>query len=249
MTSLAAVILAKDEAANIVRAIESLRGISPILVLDAGSRDGTPDIARRLGAEVVTTDWPGFAQQRRRAMQWVRTEWMLFLDADEALDENLNRRLVEFQPAEGIDGYYLRRRNYFLGRPIEHGRWSRDWQLRLFRVARAAVAESLVHEGIMISGATERLDEGCLEHYTAPHLEHYWDKLLRYSALEADQKLQQGRRAWPAKMIYDLISEFWKDYFLHQGWREGWRGFALAHLQAFYKFVVDAQLWERGRGR
>jgi hypothetical protein len=75
------------------------------------------------------------------------------------------------------------------------------------------------------------------------------EKLIRYSSLEASQKLAAGRRAGPAKMLFDLVSEFWKVYVAHQGWRDGWRGYALANLTALYKFATDAKLWEARRAR
>lgn len=249
MTPITVLILAKDEEANIGKAVASAKGLHRVLVLDSGSRDRTVEKARELGGEVVSTDWPGFAAQRRRAIGMARTEWAIFLDADEALDGELHRALSSFSPASGIEGYYLHRRNYFLGRPMEHARWEGDWQLRLFRCAVASVPEAQVHEGVTVAGGTSRLAPGFIEHHTAPTIGRYLGKLIDYSTLEARQKQERGRRAGPAKMVFDLLSEFWKAYVFHQGWREGWRGYALAHLTALYKFTTDAKLWEARRGR
>ncbi len=249
MALITVLILARDEEANIGRAVSSARGLHRVLVLDSGSRDRTAEIAKSLGAEVVATDWPGFAAQRRRAIGMARTEWAMFLDADEALDKGLQEALPSFSPSPEIDGFYLRRRNYFLGRPMEHARWEGDWQLRLFRCGSASVPEVQVHEGVKVDGKTSRLAPGTIEHHTAPDIYRYLEKLNRYSSLEARQKLVAGRRAGPAKMVFDLLSEFWKVYVHHQGWREGWRGYALAHLTALYKFITDAKLWEAGRAR
>jgi hypothetical protein len=91
------------------------------------------------------------------------------------------------------------------------------------------------------------MGQGRIEHHTAPSISRYLGKLNEYSSLEARQKRESGRRAGPLKMIFDLLSEFWKAYFYHQGWREGWRGYALAHLTAIYKFITDAKLWEARR--
>ncbi len=249
MIPLTVLILAKDEEANIGRALESLKGLSRVLVLDSGSRDRTVDVANEFGVEIVVTDWPGFAAQRRRAIGMASTEWAMFLDADEALDDGLRRALEEFAPAPGINGFYLRRRNFFLGKPMEHARWDNDWQLRLFRRQAASVPEAQVHEGVTVAGRTEKMLSGCIEHYTAPTIGRYLEKMNQYSSLEASQKLAGRRRAGPAKMLFDLVSEFWKVYVAHQGWREGWRGYALAHLTALYKFSTDAKLWEARRAR
>jgi len=248
MRPITAVVLARDEEANIGRAVVSLQGLHRVLVLDSGSRDGTAAIARKLGAEVVSTDWPGFAAQRRRAISMSKTEWMLFLDADEALDAPLRAFLSGFEPAAGVDGYFIRRHNHFLGRPMRHCRWGDDWQLRLFRRDSASVPDVLVHEGVTVDGRTERITAGRLEHHTAPTISRYLEKLIRYSTLEAAQKHAGGRRAGPAKMAFDLLAEQWKVYVAHQGWREGWRGLALSHLTALYKFITDAKLWEARHG-
>lgn len=246
-TEITAVILTRDEAQNIGRAIKSLEGWHRLLVLDSGSSDGTPDLARSLGAEVVITDWPGFAEQRRRALSLVDTEWVLFLDADEALDEELRQGLMSFSPGPDVDGYFLRRRNYFCGRPLEHSRWDNDWQLRLFRRTRATISPNLVHEGVAVAGRTERFRLGHIEHYTAPSIESYLSKLIGYAMLESEEKHRRGRRITACKMIHDLLSEFWKIYVHHQGFRDGWRGYALAQLMAWYKFAADAGVWEKSR--
>lgn len=243
-TEITAIILACDEAFNIARAIKSLRGCCRILVMDSGSQDGTPDIARSLGAEVIVTDWPGFAQQRRRALSLVDGEWILFLDADEALDDDLRQSLISFTPGARVDGYYLKRENYFSGRRLKHSRWENDWQLRLFRRSQAAISSCLVHEGVAVAGRTERFTRGHIEHYTAADIGSYLGKLMKYALLEAEEKHSRSRRISFPKMIFDLLSEFWKIYIHHQGFRDGWRGYALAQLMAFYKFTVDAGIWE-----
>lgn len=249
MTPITAVILARDEEANIGRAVDSVRGLHRTLVLDSGSRDATAEVAAGRGAEVMRTDWPGFAAQRRRAISMIDTEWMMFLDADEVPDEELRVFLRDFEPEPGVDGYQIRRRNRFLERPMRHGRWEDDWQLRLFRRASASVADVMVHEGVTVAGRTERLARGTIDHHTAPSVGRYLEKMNSYSTLEAAQKLAGGRRAGTAKMMFDLLSELWKSYVVHQGWREGWRGYALAHLTALYKFATDAKLWEARRAR
>lgn len=244
MIPITVVILARDEEENIGRALASTHGFHRVLVLDSGSRDKTREIAQQLGAEVMVVDWPGFAAQRRRAIAMATTEWILFLDADEALDQDLRQAIFNLAPPEGTDGYYLRRKNYFLGRPMNCARWEDDRQLRLFRRSAANIPEVLVHEGVSVDGRTERLGSGFIQHYTAPSIRRYLGKLNDYSTLEAKEKLKQNRRAGPAKMVFDLLSEFWKVYVYHQGWRQGWRGYALAHLTALYKFITDAKLWE-----
>ena len=246
MIAVSAIILAKDEEATIPDCVASLKGLDEIIVIDTGSGDGTIAIATRCGARVLSERWQGFGVQRQQALRHARNDWVLFLDADERLSPALLAAVRSLEPE--ADGYDLRRKNYFLGKPMRNGRWANDWQLRLFDKRKAAVAPVAVHESVTITGRTERLDGGFIEHHTDPTIEKYLNKLNRYTALEADQKIADGRCYSTVKMLFDPFAEFWKLYLVLGGWRDGLRGLALAGLSALYKLSVQGKLLERSRG-
>lgn len=248
MKGISAIIIARDEQDNIGRAIESLEGFGEVLVLDSGSRDRTPETAQALGAKVVRTDWPGYAAQRRRALGLAAMPWVLFLDADELLDAELRVALYKQNLAGPVRGYFIRRRNYFLGRQIRHARWGNDWQMRLVRRDSASVPQVDIHEGIVVNGTTARLDRGAIEHYTVPSLYRYLEKMNAYTTLEAGQKLSQGRRFSWGRLLWEPMAEFWKLFVVLQGWREGMRGLAISLLSALGRFVVTVKMREAGRG-
>jgi glycosyltransferase involved in cell wall biosynthesis len=248
MKDVSAVILCRDEEAGIGRALKSLTGFAEILVLDSGSRDRTTAIAASLGATVIATDWPGYARQRQRAMEMASHPWCLFLDADEQLDACLSATILALEPPPQVDGYFLRRNNYFLGKPVRHSRWGDDWQLRLFRRSQARISPLAVHEGVSVDGASVKLFPGCIEHDTVPSLGKYIAKLNDYTTLEAAEKKAQGRHFGAMDLLLSPGAEFWKIYVVWQGWRDGMRGLAIAQLSALYKFMTVAKVMEAERG-
>lgn len=248
MNRISAIIIARNEEATIRRAIKSLEGFPEILVLDSGSTDRTVEIAKSLGANVHRTDWPGYARQRERAVGMAANDWILFLDADEELDDEMKRMLAGVNLDGSCKGYYLRRSNYFVGKPISYSRWGNDWQLRLFNRKDAMITDVEIHEGVVVKGPSERIKEGFIKHHTARNLSTYLSKMNEYTSLEARQKANEGRSFSYLRLCWDPLSEFWKLYFVLQGWREGMRGLAIATLSALGRFLVMAKIMEIGNG-
>jgi glycosyltransferase involved in cell wall biosynthesis len=245
MNKISVLVIAKNEESSIGRAINSVNGLDEVLVMDSGSSDNTPSIVNKSGARLVSTDWPGYAAQRRRALGLAKNGWCLFLDADEELDEELRASLLGFEPETGVSGYYLKRDNHFLGRRLKHGRWANDRQLRLFLKGEAAITKTEVHEGVAVKGRTRNWDQGCIIHHTAPTLQKYLEKQNTYTTLEAGQKTAEGKLFSAAKLIFSPTNEFLKQYILQGGIRDGLRGFALAALSALYKYAVWAKIYQQ----
>jgi glycosyltransferase involved in cell wall biosynthesis len=248
MQSVSVIILAKDEERNIAACIQSAQGLGEVVVIDTGSVDRTAAIARQHGARVINEQWLGFAEQRQRSLSQATHDWVLFLDADERLSPELLAQLVALEPGAGAEGYWLRRRNYFLQKPMRNYRWANDWQLRLFRRDKAVIPPVAVHEGVTVPGRTARITQGAIDHDTVPSLGRHIAKLNRYTTLEARQKYQGGQRYSLAKMIFSPAVEFWKLYLVLGCWRDGLRGLAIAALSALYKLALQGKLLELGRG-
>lgn len=244
MNMISVLIIAKNEAGSIGRAIKSVEGLDEVLVLDSGSSDNTPTIAQEAGARLISTDWPGFAEQRRRALSLAKNDWCLFLDADEELDGDLRISLMTFKPGTGVSGYYLNRANYFLGRRLRHGRWAKDRQLRLFIKGKALISDRHVHEGVEINGGTTDWPHGYILHHTAPTLQRYLEKQNSYTSLEAGQKTAEGRIFSTLKFVFSPPNEFFKLYLWQGGYRDGMRGFILATLSSLYKYAVWAKVYQ-----
>jgi len=242
---ISALIIAKNEELSIARAIRSLEGLDEVLVLDSGSSDNTPAVVKGSGARLFPTDWPGYAEQRRRALSLARNEWCLFLDADEELDGELRSSLLGSEPETGVSGYYIKRNNYYLGKRLEHGRWARDLQMRLFRKSEASITRLHIHEGVMVNGSTRRWEKGCIAHHTAPSLQKYLEKQNSYTTLEASQKTDEGKEFSLLKFIFSPANEFMKLYLWQGGFRDGMRGLILASLSALYKYSLWAKIHQQ----
>lgn len=221
-------ILAHNEAHQVARAIRSALPLGPVLVIDSGSTDGTRGVAEAAGAEVVEHTWPGFAAQRRWAIEQSSAEWILFLDADEEVTPDLATEIAGvLARGDGPDGYRIPRRSLFLGRWIRHGAWGRDRVLRLFRRTQASVPERAVHEEVTVDGPVANLTTP-LRHYSQPDFGTVARKLADYLPLMAAEIVKQDR-VLPAPLIFPrAAASFLRDYVLRRGFLDGWQGFLLA---------------------
>ncbi|MHC4427132.1 MAG: glycosyltransferase [Planctomycetota bacterium] len=190
-------VIAFNEALNLPYCLKALSGWSNrIFVVDSGSTDGTQEIAKRFGAEVVHHDWPGYAQQKNWGLDNLpfEADWILLVDADEVITPRLSRRLLEIaaQPPEEVreNGFYINRLTFFLGRPIRHCGYFPNWNLRFFKRGRARYEERDVHEHMVIENPVGYLTDPML-HDDRRGLEHYIAKHNRYSTLEARELYAQ----------------------------------------------------------
>jgi glycosyltransferase involved in cell wall biosynthesis len=228
------VIIASNEESRIERAVRSGLQVGPVTVVDGGSRDRTCDRAGSAGAEIILNPWPGFAAQRRFAIEQVREPWMLFLDADEEVTRELADAIRALDlSASPTRGFRIRRRSRFLGRWMRHGAWGRDAVLRLFRRDSASVADRLVHEEVSVPGPVGELD-GFLLHYAQDDFETVGRKFAAYVPLMAEE-IAKRRIARGAGASIGLVEitlraklSFARDYFLRAGFLDGWQGFVLA---------------------
>jgi glycosyltransferase involved in cell wall biosynthesis len=241
------VIVTKDEEKNIKDALESVREFEEVVVLDAFSRDGTLEICKRYTPRVFQQEWKGYARQKQAAMDLANKEWVLILDADERVTPALKRELAG-KIGEGMrDGFYLPRKNYFLGKWIRHSGWWPDYTLRLFRKEVSHVELREVHEKVVVKGSVGHLKEP-IEHYTYRTIADYLKKMEQYSTLSANELFQRKSTPPVLSMIANPTYVFLKMFFLRQGFRDGMHGFVLAGLYSVYTFLKYVKIWEKRRG-
>jgi len=234
--SLSVAVIAKNEAHRIERCLRSVAFSDEIVLVDSGSGDGTPEIARRLGARVIDTpDWPGFGPQKNRALDACRGDWVLSIDADEAVDERLRDAIlavVRAQPKAGDPlGYWLRRASFFCGKRIRHGDWRNDKVLRLFRREHARFTDDLVHERVDCPPPHDVLP-GLLLHDSVDSVEDMREKTVRYARLGAAKLRAKGRGGGVADAALHAGWTFVRGYLLRGGFLDGRAGFTIARLNA-----------------
>lgn len=246
---LAALIFPSRGQSNIQRSIKSLEGFDRLLMINSGDHQDIHQITRGVKAEVVSITEADLSEQWRRLFSLVNTEWVLFLYDDEALCDELRTNLIAFAPPADVDGYYLRRRHYFSGKLLKHSGWKEDWQLRLFRKSWAEHHRipNTIASTPDPDGRTRKFPWGHIAHHLADNIEPYLSKLIREALIEAEARYRRGERVTVSKLVCDLLAEFLRFYVHHQGFRDGWRGYALAQLMAWYKFAADAGVWEKSR--
>ena len=245
-STLSAIILTKNEEANIVACIHCLKWADKVIVLDSGSTDRTVEFARARGAVTYQHPFRDFAAQRNAALDIVDGDWVLFVDADERVAPKL---AAEVRSAIGDPlrvGWWIPRRNYFLGRLMRHTGWYPDYQLRLLKRGRARYdPEVRVHERAILDGESGFV-KNPLDHYGYPNLSECRRKLGRYVDFKAEMLLEKGVRP-TYHVLASPFFEFTRRFFLMRGWADGVHGFLLSVLMAYYHWRTYMSLWRKRR--
>ncbi|HEX3986986.1 MAG TPA: glycosyltransferase family 2 protein [Acidobacteriaceae bacterium] len=249
MLTLSVAIITKNEEHNLARTLESVRWADEVVIVDCGSTDRTPEIARSFGAKFFVERWRGFGAQKNSAIARCSRDWILALDADEEVSGDLAqemRTLLSGSPAQ--EAYFLPRRNFFLGRWIRHGGYYPDRKLRLFRNGTARFEESAVHETMRPAGAAGHL-RGDLLHHAYPKLDAYIEHMNRYSWLGATQAVTRGKTSqnflsfwWNVFLV--PLATFKYNYFFRLGFLDGREGLLLHLYHSAYVSWKYAKAWE-----
>jgi glycosyltransferase involved in cell wall biosynthesis len=246
--SLSVVIITLNEEANLSRTLESVKWADEIVVLDSGSTDRTREIAQSFHAKFLVEPWKGFAAQKNSALQKATGDWILSLDADEEVEPPLAqeiRELLNENPAGA--GFWIPRKNFFLGRWMRHGGFYPDPKLRLFRRGAGAFEDRLVHEDVRVQGATGKLRNHLL-HHAYPTLESYLEHMNRYSSLGAQMAVSRRKARFS---LIDIVVRpqltFFYNYFLRGGFLDGREGLLQHVYHANYVSWKYAKAWERSR--
>ena len=241
---ISATIVTLNEERNIARAIESLRCVDEIVVVDSGSSDGTRELALRLGARVIDEPWRGYAGQKNFASQCAIFDWILSIDADEAVTEELEAEILALKrDGPRCDGYSMPRLAQYLGRWITHSGWYPDRKVRLFHREKAEWVGEYVHESVRVTGSTGEL-EGKLLHFTCDTLSQHLRTLDRYTTLAAQELLAKGSRVPMSSMVFDPAWTFVRAYVIRRGFLDGPQGLAIAWMAALYTFLKYAKAWQ-----
>jgi len=235
--SVSLIVMTRDEAHQVGRCLDSVPFADEKLVVDSGSTDGTREVAERHGARVVEQLWLGFGPQRNFSTGLARNDWILFLDADEALSPALAAELEAGLPAlmaSGAAGGRLLRSAWYMGAPMRFYRpMVGEPHGRVYHRGRARWTDARVHETLVFDGPV-RTFRAPLHHHHSPTLVHKQLKVLRYAELKALSRLEAGRppALWQVPFVW--TAAFAKDYLLRLGFLDGWRGLAVAHVAANY---------------
>lgn len=224
---LSVVIITKNEQSVIVDAIKSSLFADEVLILDSGSTDDTPNIAKQLGATVMHQEWLGFGKQKQKAVELASHDWVFVLDSDERISKELQFEILQELQNPKYDGYFVPRLNNFFGKDIKTCGLYPDYTIRLFNRKKGKFSEVEVHESVQITNTTHLKND--IIHLAYDSIEEFITKQNRYSSLNHKKK----------NIVKAIINPYWtflKLYILKRGFMDGWHGFVIAKLYAQYTF-------------
>lgn len=247
--TIACVVITKNEERNLADCLASVRWADELIVVDAESADKTVELARASGAKVFVRPWPGFGPQKNFGMAQASSDWILILDADERVTEELREEvkacIERWRPGAPV-AYRIPRRNFFYGAWVRGGGVYPDYQVRLFRRGLARYNDVAVHENLIAEGEIGTLT-GHLEHYTERCIQDHFKKFGLYTTLAAREKAKRVRTVRWIDLAFRPLVVLVKTYVVKQGFRDGVRGLIVCVFASMYTFVKYAKLWDATR--
>lgn len=246
MNKLSAIIITKNEERNIGRCIDSLRGVADeIVVVDSGSADKTEQICKENGVIFQYHEWAGFSGQKNYAETLATGDWVLSIDADEALSPALQAEVAELKKsAPGGVVYRMKRLTNFGGSWIRHCGWYPDAKIRIWPRGTAHWAGE-IHETIAFDGSPRVVTlKGDLLHYSYYSIAELAARQPKYYTLGAQEALAKGKSCSWAALLGKTAWTFLRDYVIKGGFLDGYAGYLVCRMNAHYTFMKYATLRE-----
>lgn len=255
MRAVSALLIVKNEARYIERALRSLTWCDEILVVDSFSQDETPQICRDPAMpwaskiRFMQKEWLGFSAQRNFAIEHARHPWILFLDGDEACSEDLQKDLLKLLDSADLTPaqYKIRRQEFFLGKPIHHGIWNPSYHIRFFYKEHFRFVGE-VHEGVESPYETRSIDAPII-HVEDLRIERILNKLNHYTTLQAEKDYEGGLRTNVFRILLSFPAMFYKNYIYYGAWKDGIEGFIISVLEGVSRTIRHLKIWQVERLR
>lgn len=247
------IIVIFNEEKRIRRCLDSVRWVDEIVVVDQSSTDNTVAICREYTDKVYTVPNKGFCEPDRPvALSKTSNEWILYLDADESVSGELRQEIeLTLAGTPKYDGYYIPRKNTYLGRWVKYSGWYPSYVLRLFKKNRVTFSEK-IHTDVMPAGICGHMKND-LFHYTYESVDEHVTKMIRYTNVLAEQSYVRGERITARNFLWKLFMlpaiYFLQKYVWMQGYRDGTRGLLIGAFTFSTVFTANAKLWEIQKGK
>lgn len=246
MQRLSVVIACKNGAKVIGETIKSFSGLTDdILIYDNGSTDGTKDIVRQTNARLVEGTWEGFGKTKSKANALAKYDWILSLDADEAIDEELKGNLLKEELIDEEKVFEFKFKNFLGNKWLRFGEWGDDKHIRLFNRMKIKWNDADVHESLLLPEDVKVISvSGYVLHKTAANFSEYENKMENYAALNAEKYFKQQKKSGSFKIFFSAAFSFIKNYFFKLGFLDGATGYHCARINARYTFLKYKKLDE-----
>lgn len=246
--NLSVAIITYNESQNIERCINSVKAIADdIIVIDSYSTDNTAELAKELGARVILQKFLGHIEQKNFAISKAQYPFILSLDADEAIDENLKQEIITLKNSSKIaDGYIINRHNNYCGQWINHGAWKSDLKLRLWDSRKGKWGGMNPHDKFeMDDNAKITLLEGKILHWSYTSVAQHEGKVDYFSTIAAKDYYAKGKKSSLFKILFSPLFRFLRDYIFKLGFLDGKYGYIIAKLTAkevYFKYKKLSKL-------
>lgn len=240
------VIITKNEERNIVRCLESLQGVADeIVVVDSGSTDRTEELCRGFELRFENHEWEGYSEQKNYANSLASNDWILSIDADEVLSEELRQSLHKLKQTQVSDNqvFAVNRLTNYCGNWIHHCGWYPDRKIRLFNRTKKQWTGT-IHE-ILADTAEPTVTQvlsGDLHHYSYHTVEDHIRQADKFTTLTAQEAFNKGKKAGIAAIIFRPRWKFCRDYIFKGGFLDGYAGYQVCKISAFATFLKYSKL-------
>jgi glycosyltransferase involved in cell wall biosynthesis len=235
MPQLSVVIITFNEEKNIGRCLESIKEVADdVLVLDSYSTDNTASICEKYGARFIQRKWQGYSDTKNFANNEAKYDWILSLDADEALSDELKNSILIAKQGSP-EAYKFKRLTNYCGTWIRHCGWYPDIKIRIFD-RRKAKWEGTIHEKLVVKGEEPELLKGDCLHYSYYTVEEHYRQTDKFSTLSAESLYHKGKNASLFKLCLSPVFKFISCYFFKLGFLDGTAGYLVCKIMAFATF-------------
>ena len=248
--NISVVIITKNEAHIIANTLQSLQAVTDdIVIVDSGSTDDTVAICKKYNATVIETVWGGYGVNKNKGIEVAKYDWILSLDADEAIDGELQQSLLQLGLTNNKEVFNIRFKNFFCNKWIRFGEWGFDWHIRLFNRKKVQWNNAAVHENLVFPDdvLVTKL-KGNILHYTVQSRQEYDAKTDHYARMNAKKYFTSGKRYHFFKQYFSPAFAFIQHYIFRLGFLDGREGFIIAKTTARYTFLKYRYLKEMNKG-
>jgi glycosyltransferase involved in cell wall biosynthesis len=247
MEKITATIITKNNEEIIERCLKSVTWTDEIVVVDSGSTDNTLEICEKYNCKVIRTPWLGFGKTKQLAEDNASNDWILSIDSDEICTPELKSRLLSIlSDPDSMGGYRIKRRTFYLGKPIKYCGWQKDFPLRMYKKSVGGFNDREIHEFVELRGQAGKIKEQIL-HYSYPSISDHLQKIDRYTSLGAVEAISKGKTSSPLLAIMKGHLKFFKMFVMQRGFLDGPTGYILAKNSAFGVYLKYLKIFESGR--
>ena len=240
MNKVSVIIITGNEENNITDCLKSVQWADEIVVVDSESTDRTVEIARQFTDKVFIQKWLGFSKQKEYAVSLASNDWVLSIDADERITEELAEEILKSDLS--CNGYFIGRRNHFLRKEINSCKWNVDFQMRFFSRKKTVMYDRLVHEGFIAEKPNGTFKNKMI-HYTYDSIESALSKINNYSTLQAEETADK-KNSSGLHVFMHTISAFLKFFISYKGYKDRKYGLIISFFNSVTTLLTYAKIWE-----